>query len=218
MATATPTQPSPTDSSRSSLVHNVSLGAVIICPIIMLIPPRKLDAYTLALLSGMAIGGNQLSIEYTGQSIPGRFASRMKSASASITNPLPPKAMEMQARLKAEKEKRDMLQNGALSRVGAEAKESGVLQELEAQKTAREKKEKGLIEKVWLGGEGDDWKAKRDQREKEALEDGRGYGGLIMDQIWEVWSWGKNKNEEVKEIDEKVVAEQKAKKEADSKK
>jgi hypothetical protein len=64
-----------------------------------------------------------------------------------------------------------------------------------------------------MGNEGDDWKQKRDQKEKEALEEGRGYGGLIMDQIWEVWNWGRDKAEEVKEIDEKVVAEKKAEKE-----
>jgi hypothetical protein len=64
-----------------------------------------------------------------------------------------------------------------------------------------------------MGGEGDDWKAKRDAKEKEALEEGKGYGGLIMDQIWEVWNGGKEKVEQIKEEDEKVVAERKGKKE-----
>ncbi len=73
----------------------------------------------------------------------------------------------------------------------------------------KERRERGLLEKVWMGDEGADWKAKRDQREREALEDGRGYGGLIMDQIYEVWGWGKEKAEEVKEVDEKVVQEKK---------
>lgn len=47
-----------------------------------------------------------------------------------------------------------------------------------------------------------DWKAQRDAREKKALEEGRGYGGLIIDQIWEVWNWGR---ERPGEIEEKVV-------------
>jgi len=36
---------------------------------------------------------------------------------------------------------------------------------------------------------------------------------LIMDQIWEVWNGGKEKVEQIKEEDEKVVAERKGKKE-----
>ena len=40
---------------------------------------------------------------------------------------------------------------------------------------------------------------------RRALEEGRGYGGLITDQIWEVWNWGKDKVEVVKEKDEEVV-------------
>jgi hypothetical protein len=44
------------------------------------------------------------------------------------------------------------------------------------------------------------------------LAEGRGYGGLILDQIWEVWNWGQVKAEEVKEIDEKVVQEKKEEK------
>lgn len=35
------------------------------------------------------------------------------------------------------------------------------------------------------------WKAQRDEREKKAAEEGKGYGDLIMDQIWDVWTWGK---------------------------
>jgi len=43
------------------------------------------------------------------------------------------------------------------------------------------------------------------------LEEGKGYGDLIMEQIWEVWNWGKTDNEEVKDTDKKVLAEPKAK-------
>jgi len=32
-----------------------------------------------------------------------------------------------------------------------------------------------------------------------------GYGDLIMEQIWEVWSWGKDKTEDLKGKDEDVV-------------
>ncbi|KAN0098181.1 hypothetical protein V8E51_013844 [Hyaloscypha variabilis] len=181
-------------SSRANLIHNVSLGALVICPIIILLPPRKLDIYTLGLLSGMFAGGNQLSKEYTGTSILQRFGNRLESISG---HELPPKAREMQARLKEEKLRR------------AEGIESVRRKGEELAERNRVEKERGLLEKVWMGGESEDWKAKRDQKEKEALEEGKGYGGLIMDQIWEVWNWGREKTEEIKEKDEKVVAERK---------
>jgi hypothetical protein len=41
------------------------------------------------------------------------------------------------------------------------------------------------------------------------LEEGKGYWDLITDQIWEVWSGGKEKVEEIKKKDEKVVEERK---------
>ncbi|MCJ1482447.1 hypothetical protein MMC06_002612 [Schaereria dolodes] len=53
----------------------------------------------------------------------------------------------------------------------------------------------GMAKKAWLGGEGEDWKEKRLREEKEALETGKGYSGLIIDQIWDVWNGGKVDNE-----------------------
>lgn len=85
----------------------------------------------------------------------------------------------------------------------ASVEKEGVLAEIKK----REEEAKGLLEKVWLGGEGKDWKKKRDEREKEALEEGKGYGGLIMDQIWEVWNWRKDKDEEIKVKDHEVLEE-----------
>jgi hypothetical protein len=66
------------------------------------------------------------------------------------------------------------------------------------QKQMQEKREregktqdKGVLDKIWMGGEGDDWKAKRLREEQEALDRGDGYGSLIMGQISEVWNGGK---------------------------
>jgi len=153
-----------------------------------------------------------LAYEYTGKSILARWQSRMQKMSEPR---LPEKAREIQIRLREERERMKERDEKAMRLFGGEKagweleerNNSAILQEVERKK--EEAKERGIIEKVWMGSEGDDWKAKRDQREKEALEDGRGYGGLIMDQIWEVWNWGKDKVEEVKEVDEKVVEERK---------
>ncbi|CZR68270.1 uncharacterized protein PAC_18169 [Phialocephala subalpina] len=216
MATTTPQKPPSTSNpapSRDDILRWVSYGALFVCPIIILIPPRKLDIYTLALLGGTFYGGNQVSRELTGISMLQRIQNR---ANTFADSGLPPKALEMQKRLKEEKEWRDQQMKGGFGRsLGREEVKSGepggVLAEVERKREQEEKErvERGLLEKLWMGEEGEDWKVKRDQREKEALDEGRGYGGLIMDQIWEVWNWGKDKNEEVKEIDEKVVAEKK---------
>lgn len=123
---------------------------------------------------------------------------------------LPPKALETQQRLKREKDL--ILEQKIQGRLFEDRHGSdGVLAEIERLKEEEKEKKRSLVQKVWMGSEGPDWKAKRDEREKEALEDGRGYGGLIMDQIWEVWNWGKDKNEEVKAKDEEVLEERKKK-------
>lgn len=35
------------------------------------------------------------------------------------------------------------------------------------------------------------WKIQREKEIKEDVEEGKGFGDMIMDQIWEVWSQGK---------------------------
>jgi hypothetical protein len=213
-----PNPPSSTgmdDESRAKLVHNVSLAALIVCPLVMALPPRKFDIYTGLLMTGTFLGGNQLAYEYTGRSFVARCQARIQAIQSLGTGEgsLPEKAKIMQARLREERERREKMQGVYANPVGEKAQvtEVGVLDEVRRrqEEDERERKERGLIGKLWLGGEGEDWKAKRDQKEKEALEEGKGYGDLIMDQIWEVWSWGKDKVEDIKEKDEEVVREKK---------
>ena len=45
----------------------------------------------------------------------------------------------------------------------------------------------GLARRLWYGPENTDWKERRIREEKEALEEGRGYGGLIGDAVREVF-------------------------------
>jgi hypothetical protein len=136
-----------------------------------------------------------------------RWGSRMRSITETD---LPPKAKEMQIRLREEKLRREGIANidsglsPSLSQ--GSGNNDGVMEQV---KRLEEEKGKGgvkaMIEKVWMGSEGEDWKKKRDEREKQALEEGRGYGGLIVDQIWEVWNWGEKKVEQVKEEDLKAL-------------
>jgi hypothetical protein len=119
---------------------------------------------------------------------------------------LPPKAKEMQTRLREEKLRREEAAIGGIEDIRRKGEE---LSRLREQERSQKEKERGLLEKVWMGNEGDDWKEKRDRREREALEEGKGYWDLIKEQIWDVWSSGEKKVEELKETDEKVVEERK---------
>lgn len=62
-------------------------------------------------------------------------------------------------------------------------------EERAALRAAREKKEsaqRGFVERFWMGKETEDWKAERARKEKEALEEGKGYGDIIVGQLKEV--------------------------------
>ncbi|ESZ94894.1 hypothetical protein SBOR_4722 [Sclerotinia borealis F-4128] len=215
-----PFQPGAANPRTTPLLHNASLAALIVCPIVMILPPRKLDLYTFVLMATTCIGGNHLAYEYTGVSMMARIQKRVLSFTGTD---LPEKAKETQRRIREAQEKKRTEESGKflgntykLQDEGA--KGEGVLEALEKRNASQlpvgrvegDGKE-GVLGKIWLGGEGKDWKEKRDQNEKEALEAGKGYGDLIMEQIWEVWSGGKKKMEAVKEVDEKVVEEKKKK-------
>ncbi|KAJ8128850.1 hypothetical protein O1611_g4779 [Lasiodiplodia mahajangana] len=54
------------------------------------------------------------------------------------------------------------------------------------------KTEKGILQRIWMGDAEPDWKEKREQKEREALQEGGGgYWGLITEQIAEVWNGGR---------------------------
>lgn len=208
MATSTP--PSlpntalPIETQRK-ILSITSLSILIIGPIVIALPPRKLDFYTVFLIGGTAWGGNEVCRNYTGRSI----VQRAKDRATKMTGTgLSEKAQMVQQRLREEKASKFQGGLGGASTVTGESK---VLQEVERIRTSSmdEKEKQRELEKVKGGGETKTWKQKRDEREREYLENGKGYSDLIMDQIWEVWNWGQEKTEEIKEKDEKVVAEKK---------
>ncbi|KAI1310124.1 hypothetical protein F5Y03DRAFT_50602 [Xylaria venustula] len=190
------------------LVHTVALGVTPLALLALFLPPRRLDLRA-TMLGGVALWGtNQLAHDYSGKSFAQRFSSRMALLAGTE---LPEKAKATQARLREEKERRErlralreeMIQSGsapakleswseghkrALLEAYERQRREGTLGKAEA--VAGEKK--GILEKMWMGDAAPDWKEKRDQREKEALQEGGGgYLGLIMDQIAEVWGGGK---------------------------
>ncbi|KAF2147901.1 hypothetical protein K461DRAFT_233728 [Myriangium duriaei CBS 260.36] len=56
---------------------------------------------------------------------------------------------------------------------------------------------RSLGDRLWYGEEEKEgWKEKRNREIKEKFEQGKGIGDVIMDQIWEVWNWGREKKED----------------------
>ncbi|KAM3066586.1 hypothetical protein ACMFMG_002301 [Clarireedia jacksonii] len=192
---APPTQPPRT----TPLLHNVSLFALIACPILIALPPRKLDIYTFGLMTCTFIGGNHLAYEYTGVPFLERIKRRGERLGKAVGTELPDGAKDVQTRLREELRRKGMDSQGKkLS---------------EGNGKGEEEKGVGILQRAWLGREGSDWRKEKDETERKALEEGKGYGDLIMEQIWEVWNRGEKKMEEVKEKDEKVLEEERKKKE-----
>ncbi|KAI1820624.1 hypothetical protein F4861DRAFT_522368 [Xylaria intraflava] len=217
MASSPPTQPPspspqsnqqtrtvPTDqyNNVNPFVHYVALGTTPLAILALALPPRRLDIRAV-MLGGVAIWGtNQLTYDYSGTSFAQRFGLRVARFSGLE---LSDKAKETQARIRMEKEHRaklqalrdEMVKSGAVQAKGdglegwSEEQKRALLlayqrqREAEAGETGREK---GVLQKLWMGDATPDWKEKRDQKEREALQEGGGgYWGLITDQIAEVW-------------------------------
>lgn len=191
MATQTPQPPSTTQDPRGAdyerFKNYAAMTFLIASPVLIALPPRKFDHLTVLLASAFAISANHITRERTGRSIVERIEARI--ARPNIMRELPSeRAEEIQARLRAARD-------AQIREAEAQAKSSSVSEELEKLK-ARQMQEKGVVQRVWMGGEEEGWMEKRLRKEKEALEEGKGYGDLIYEHIWEVWNWGKKVNED----------------------
>lgn len=155
-----------------SLGRNVAIAGVVACPIIALLPPRKLDLYTFALGACFYLSADHLSNEYNGRGLVENMTPKWTKT---ITDLPTEKAKETQLRFENEKRLRE----------GREALKEG----------SQIPRERNLLQKLWMGDEEEGWKERRLEEERKALEEGRGLGSIIMDQIWEVWNWDKKKNE-----------------------
>ncbi|KAG6356964.1 hypothetical protein INS49_014839 [Diaporthe citri] len=157
-------------------LHNSAIGVAILGPIALLMPPRRVGLQAMLLSGGTFWATNVLAYDWTGESMTQRFDRRWQTMFASG---LPEKAKRNQELMRLERERREALLPEA---------ERKALQE------AREKKEaasRGIVSRLWMGGEKEDWREERARKEKETLENGEGYGTLIMDQVKEVFSGSK---------------------------
>ncbi|CAI7630870.1 unnamed protein product [Penicillium manginii] len=155
-------------------------GFLVAAPVLIALPPRKFDHLTVLLASAFCVSANHITRERTGRSIVDRIEARITTRPAVLRELPSERAQEIQARLRAARE--------------AQMKEA-VGEELEKLK-AREAQEQGVVQRVWMGGEAPGWMEKRLQEEQKALEEGKGYGDLIQEHIWDVWNWGKKEEEE----------------------
>ncbi|PYH97273.1 hypothetical protein BO71DRAFT_396266 [Aspergillus ellipticus CBS 707.79] len=183
---SSPQQPSPNDlhSQREADYERFKTAAaytfLVVSPVLIALPPRKLDNLTVLLTGAFCISANHLTHQRTGRSIVDRIEARIASNPISAMNDLPSeRAREIQAQLKAARD--------------AQIRDRTVVgEELERLKT-RQEHDKPALERIWMGEETEGWRERRMKEEQKALEEGKGYGDLIKQHIWDVWTWGGQK-------------------------
>jgi hypothetical protein len=159
-------------------------------PILIAIPPRKLDPLTVLVLCSFGASANHIVQDRTGRSIVDRIDARIAGFSGGFSSLPSERAQEIQERLRASRDAQIRQAEAELLKSQADANASGsVSEELEKLK-ARQLHEKGVVQRVWMGEEAEGWKEKRLRKEQEALSEGKGYGDLIQEHIWDVWTWG----------------------------
>lgn len=125
------------------------------------------------LATGTSYATNILMYDYTGESIYQRTMRRFQSFGDSG---LPEKAKRTQELMRLERERKEAQLPEAERR------------RLQEEREKREIAQRGVLQRLWMGDEKGNWKEERAKKDKEALEEGKGYGDLIVDQVKEVFS------------------------------
>ncbi|KAK0635517.1 hypothetical protein B0T17DRAFT_503042 [Bombardia bombarda] len=168
-----------------AILHNAAIAAVILGPIALLLPGRGRGAWSVqnTIISGGTFwAANQLAYDFSGKSIVARSNERWSKMMAPILTEghLPEKARETKRLMELERARRE---------AALPAEQRALVEDArKAREEMRERQDKGVLGKIWMGGEEEGWKERRLREEKEALESGKGYGDLIMEQIWDVWN------------------------------
>lgn len=172
-----------------TIQHNIALVAAIIGPIGLALPGGRgrktfFSMQNMVLFVGSFLGINQLAHDYTGKSVLRRSNERW----ASVLQPfdtLPEKAKASKLLMEAERARRA----AALPDGEREAREA----EMRRRGEAHEAAQRGVLERVWMGNEKSGWQDRRREEDQKAIDSGKGIADIIMDQISEVWNWGKGK-------------------------
>jgi hypothetical protein len=59
-----------------------------------------------------------------------------------------------------------------------------------------DKEKAGIAQQVEASRQQAKWAVERQREEQEALDEGKGFGDIIMDQVYEVWNWGKKRDDD----------------------
>lgn len=177
------------------LKRNLAIGLLVTCPILIALPPRKLDVYTFCLAGTTFISLNHLQKHTTGRSFlnrlgindEGTISERIKEgANAGAGGGLPTERARLYRQMLKEKKEAEMA-----GRTWTPPKS------MDDVKSSEEKeKEKGVITGLLMGNAPDDWKERRDRKEREALERGDGIGTLIQDYFQEAMGYKKDDEDE----------------------
>lgn len=162
-----------------TFLNTASLATVFVAPVLIILPPRKLDLYTFSLASAFVVAAN--------------FQTKQRTGSGLLAHIPLPFGMPQRAReIQAGDERRRLLEEAGTP---VERQKGSLLEE-----RARE---------MWMGSETEGWKERRLKEEQEKIENGEGYGSMIVDQIRDVWTWGEKRGEELKKKDEEVLESEK---------
>ncbi|TDZ22450.1 hypothetical protein C8034_v009949 [Colletotrichum sidae] len=169
---STTPKPEGTPTGTPPIIHNFCIAAAIASPILMLLPPRRMDWRFAMHSTILSASTNQLIYDWTGQSVYQRIGARFE---AMFPTALPEQAQRTKQLLREERMRREGL--------------------TEEQMRAIEFKKRNLAQRLWYGSEPEDWDAKRGEEHAKALAEGKGLGDLIVDQVKEVWDGEKGKKE-----------------------
>ena len=163
--------------------HYTALTFLVASPVIVALPPRRVNNLTALLVGAWFGSANHLLQEKTGRGVIDRVSDGFKSISPSNGMPTE-RAQELQTQLRAAREAQ--IRQQQQQRDGED--KGSVEKELERLRNA----DRGVAERVWMAGEKEGWKERRLEEERKALQEGKGYGDLIKEHIWDVWTWGES--------------------------
>ncbi|KAI4233837.1 MAG: hypothetical protein L6R40_006963 [Gallowayella cf. fulva] len=178
-APVAPTSPShPSSSIPTPPFRPIFFTLLVACPLLAALPPRKVDLYTFMLGAAWVVSAEELTIG----SASGQYMRQQRQRISEA------QAFETRKPQEADKQSIPLAATSDLAREIRNSKDAP--QDLKSTIVARQREEggvTGLARRLWYGSETSDWKEKRIREEKEALEEGRGYGGLIGDAVREVF-------------------------------
>ncbi|OQO14728.1 hypothetical protein B0A48_00109 [Cryoendolithus antarcticus] len=174
---STPQPPPPNAAAQAAAaadyartLHNVALATAIACPLIALLPPRKLDLFTLTLGGTSVYSINYLVRESTHRSILQHLSGRGTHVGVHSV----PRIDETSSAVP------DVVRQHTQ----------------EALRTVKAENGPSVTAEVQAARDSKDWVVERDKDVQEALDVGKGFGDMIMDQIYEVVNWGKKRDDD----------------------